>query len=313
MSTQVAPWKAAIAAAEKKFEDIAKQTGNLVTWQREAMFAMQYVDASEFLQKCSGESIRNSVINVASVGLSLSPATKLAYLVPRKGKCCLDISYIGLVKIATDSGSVLAVKAELVREKDEFEYLDAFTTPRHKFNPFDPAKDRGDIIGVYVIAKLANGITQIETLSREEIDKIRGVSKAASGPWVEWFEEMCKKAAIKRASKLWPRSERLGEAERVLNEHQGNVTVIAPPPDDADDSAVKAAQEEVAKREETKRRIRYEITEAGSREALDEGWAKALAYSNETQDSEFYDEMKAIVMEGRKKYPKTKPVEQEVA
>lgn len=34
---------------------------------------------------------------------------------------------------------------------------------------------------------------------------------------------MAKKSAIKRASKMWPRTERLSAAESILNEHEGAV------------------------------------------------------------------------------------------
>lgn len=210
-----------IASAEKKFTEIALADGNLVTYQREAMYALQSVAGSKYLQECSHDSLRNAVINIASVGLSLNPAMKLAYLVPRDGKACLDISYIGLIKIATDSGSVAAVKAEIVRANDNFEYTGPFAMPAHKFNPFDRTEDRGEVIGAYAIARLANGMTQIETLSLEEIRKIRDKSKAKSGPWFDWFEEMVKKSVIKRASKMWPRTDRLATAEAVLNEHEG--------------------------------------------------------------------------------------------
>lgn len=219
-------WALAIAEAERKFTEIATADGNLVTYQREASFALQCVGASEELQKCDTESLRNAIVNVASVGLTINPAMKLAYLVPRKGKACLDISYIGLVKIATDSGGVLAVSAVPVRANDGFVYNGPFDAPIHTFDPFATAESRGDIIGVYALAKLASGVTQVDTLSRQEIDKIRAMSKAKSGPWFEWFDEMMKKSVIKRASKLWPRTERLATAEAIINEHQGNETII---------------------------------------------------------------------------------------
>ena len=211
----------AISGAESKFNEIAALDGNLVSFQREASFAMQIVSGSEFLQKASPVSLRNAVINVASVGLTLNPAMKLAYLVPRDGKACLDISYIGLVKIATDTGSVAMVKAEVVFSNDEFQYEGPFNDPVHRFDPFANAEDRGEVIGAYTIAKLTNGQVMIETLRRQEIDKIRSKSKAKSGPWFEFFEEMVKKSVIKRASKMWPRTERIAMAEQVLNEHEG--------------------------------------------------------------------------------------------
>ena len=231
-STAIQPWAQALKDAEQQFNDIATPDGNIVRYQREATFAMQRIGADSLLQKCEFASIRNALINVASVGLTLNPAMKLAYLVPRNDKksgttlCCLDISYIGLVKIATDSGGVRAVAATIVRANDAFTWNGNFERPTHIFDPFATAASRGEIRGVYATALLPNGITQIDTLSMEEIEKIRSMSKAATGPWHDWFEEMVKKSVIKRASKLWPRTERLSKAEEILNEHQGNETVI---------------------------------------------------------------------------------------
>lgn len=210
-----------VAEAEEQFIQIAASDGNTVNYQKEASFALQSIEKSEYLQKCKPSSIRNAVVNVASVGLSLNPAMKLAYLVPRDGLCCLDISYIGLTKIATDTGSVKAVKAEVVRANDDFEYMGPFDRPLHKFDPFATSAQRGDVRGAYTMARLANGETLVETLSMEEIDKIRAKSKAKSGPWFDWFEEMVKKSVIKRAYKMWPTTERLSKAVEVLNEHEG--------------------------------------------------------------------------------------------
>ena len=231
-STAIQPWAQALKDAEQQFNDIATPDGNIVRYQREATFAMQRIGADSLLQKCEFASIRNALINVASVGLTLNPAMKLAYLVPRNDKksgttlCCLDISYIGLVKIATDSGGVRAVSATIVRRNDPFVFRGAFEKPDHAYDPFATTEARGAIIGVYSTALLPNGVVQIDTLSMEEIEKIRSMSKAATGPWHDWFEEMVKKSVIKRASKLWPRTERLSKAEEILNEHQGNETVI---------------------------------------------------------------------------------------
>lgn len=298
MNVETAPatWALAIASAERKFNEIAVADGNIVNYQREAMFAMQAVGASDYLQKCTGDSIRNAVINVASVGLSLSPALKLAYLVPRKGRACLDISYIGLVKIATDSGSVLAVKAELVRANDSFEYVDAFTMPRHHFDPFASVEDRGEVIGVYVVAKLANGMTQIETISRQEINKIRDVSKAKEGPWIEWFEEMAKKSGIKRASKLWPRTERLSKAVQLLDEHQGNETALrAATIDNETGVTVDEAREALEACETRRERLVLAAQSAQDKDALARVWKSGLEECRSTKDKAAYDALKAAV------------------
>lgn len=288
-------WALAIAGAERKFTEIAMSSGNLVTYQREAMYALQIVGAKDVLQRCSADSIRNAVINVASVGLTLSPAHKLAYLVPRNGEACLDISYIGLVKIATDSGAVAAVHATVVRANDEFEYFDAFAAPRHKFDPFATAESRGDIRGVYAVAKLANGITQVETLSMEEIVKIRSVSKAKDGPWKEWFEEMAKKSVIKRASKLWPRTDRLSTAVQILDEHQGSEQIIGPATIDGDTGIVddaRAAHEALAARRKS---LIAAVNAAIDTDALTRIWQDAVKELQAAKDKDGYAEVKAAV------------------
>jgi len=44
---------------------------------REASFAIQSINQSEYLQKCSKESILKAVFNTATTGLSLNPVSSL--------------------------------------------------------------------------------------------------------------------------------------------------------------------------------------------------------------------------------------------
>lgn len=287
-------WALAIAEAELKFNEIAVADGSLVTYQREASFAMQAVMNSDYLQKCSHDSIRNAVVNVANVGLSLSPTLKLAYLVPRDGKACLDISYIGLVKIATDSGSVSAAHATVVRANDNFEYIDAFTMPRHKFDPFATVEDRGDIVGVYAVAKFSNGITQIETMSLAEVEKIRSKSKAKDSPaWRDWFEEMARKSVVKRASKMWPRTERLSKAVQILDQHEGaeHINTIEHEPEvniDEMRDALAAAQNRL-------KRLLASVEAAPDTAALEHIWKEGVKELRAVKDKESYGVLKAAV------------------
>jgi len=216
---EMIPWQAAIVNAKKHFNEIAHAEGNMVLYKKEAMFAMQSIQKSEWLQQCDPRSIQNAVINVASIGLTLNPANAYAYIVPRDGQACLDVSYKGLIKLATDSGSVLWAKAMLVYQDDEFEMRGIEQMPLHKFDPFK--KDRGNVIGGYCAAKLHDGTYLIDTMSREELDKVRDTSKAKKGPWATWTEEMMKKTLIKRASKTWPNTNRLDKAVEIVNEHEG--------------------------------------------------------------------------------------------
>lgn len=208
---------------KKYFEQIAAAQNNGMVWSKESGFAMQVIEGSKALQGCPIDSIRKAIINVASIGLSLNPAEKLAYLVPRDGKACLDISYRGMVKIATDSGSIIWAKAILVRKEDVFKFVSVDEKPVHDFNAFDTDEDRGVVVGGYSIAKLHNGDYLVDTMPMSEIDDVRKTSKASNGPWKTWPEEMMKKTLLRRGSKSWPTTQRFMEAESLLNEHQGLV------------------------------------------------------------------------------------------
>jgi len=227
MTTELQPWQSAIKNSETKFYEIIEETGNAVAYKVESMFAFQSILKNAYLQKIANEapnSLRDAVINIASIGLSLNPAMQYAYLVPRDGVACLDISYKGLIKLATDTGSMLWVRADIVYSNDKFTYNGPAEKPTHNADVFG---ERGEFVGVYCIAKTIEGDFLVEAMTAEEVHKARDSSKAwqkkKAGPWKDWFGEMAKKAIIKRASKTWPRTDRhdrIAKAISVINEHE---------------------------------------------------------------------------------------------
>lgn len=230
---RIAPYQSAIKKSEEKFREVAEKT---VNYERECIFAMQALMKTDFAMQTANKnpkSVHLAMINVASTGLTLNPANAYAYLIPRDGAIVLDISYKGLIKIATDTGSIRWARAEIVYEGDTFEYHGPAREPIHKCNPFK-RKDDDSIVGVYCIAKTSDGDILTEVMDIDELDKIRGKSmsyaKKKSGPWVEWFEQMAKKAVIKRASRTWPyteRAEKLNQAIEMANEAEGGYDLEA--------------------------------------------------------------------------------------
>lgn len=209
-----------IYSVEKEFNDVNSYK---MSFAKESGFALQLLSSNDYLLKAAKtnpEALEYALINLASIGISLNPALKESYLVPRGGKICLDISYMGLIKLATDTGSIIWVQAEIVKKNDEFTYNGVGQAPTHKMDPFS---DRGEVVGVYAVAKLASGEFLSTIMSKTECDSIRDKSSQAakSGPWQTFPEEMYKKTVVKRASKLWPKSERLDTAVEVLNQHEG--------------------------------------------------------------------------------------------
>lgn len=225
-----------IRGLEKPF---GKINGYGLDFRAEALFAKQQLLKNDYTLKAaqnSPQALANAILNVAAIGISLNPATKHAYLVPRSPKkgapaeVCLDISYLGLVKLATDSGAVSWVKADLVYEGDDFVWRGMTELPKHEFDPFDSermnaAQPLKNLRGGYCVAKLADGTFMVDRMTAAEILEIKNASKASNGPWSgPWAGEMAKKSLVKRASKSWPQSadrHRIDKAVHVLNEHEG--------------------------------------------------------------------------------------------
>lgn len=220
------------------FVEINKSSLNPLNFAKECEFAKQLLMKNDYLMdvaRSNPDSLQQSIANVAGIGISLNPAHGFCYLVPRKKDVCLDISYKGLIKLATDTGAVRSMKAELVYENDTYKYRGWHVLPEFYSNPFS---DRGAIIGVYCLAILTDGSPMVENMTIEQVLDIRNDSEAYKSalqkgnnsytykntPWVKYESEMIKKTVIKRAHKTLPPSrgtEIMGEAIKVINEHEG--------------------------------------------------------------------------------------------
>lgn len=192
-----------------------------ITWQKEQQFAIQAFQKNDYLAKvamANPSSAQNAIINVAAIGITLNPAAKLAYLVPRDGGVHLDISYMGLLHLAQVSGAIQWGQCKLVHASDTYESNGLDSAPTHKYNAFG---DRGSVVGGYCTVKTAQGDYLTEEMSLAEIKQVETSSKAKNGPWKNWWDEMARKTIVKRASKYWPRVERLDMAVHHLNTDGG--------------------------------------------------------------------------------------------
>ncbi|MFV8801336.1 recombinase RecT [Yersinia sp. LJYL362] len=192
-----------------------------VTWAKESQFAVQLFQRNEYLTKtaiANPASAQNAIINVAAIGITLNPASKLAYLVPRDGMVCLDISYMGLLHLAQATGAIKWGQCKLVYSNDTYESNGLDSAPTHKYNTFG---DRGTVVGGYCTIKTPDGDYLTEEMSLAEIKATEATSKAKNGPWKNFWEEMARKTIVKRASKYWPRRERLDAAIDYVNTEGG--------------------------------------------------------------------------------------------
>lgn len=200
-----------------------------INFEREAGFAIQMISGNDYaMTQAMGnkQSVIDAVTNVAAIGISLNPAKKQAYLVPRKGKICLDISYMGLIDLAIQDGGIKWAQAQLVHEHDTFALNGMDKMPLHQFSPF--SKARGEIVGVYVVVKTADGEYLTHTMDIDAAYAIRDRSESwkrnqpgKRGPWETDPGEMIKKTCVKQAYKYWPKTDRLNKAIHFLDTEGG--------------------------------------------------------------------------------------------
>lgn len=165
------------------------------------------------LWKCDLKSILSFMVLSAQSGLSPSGISGECYPVPffnskkRVSEVVFVPGYRGLLKVARRTGDVLSVAAEVVYQGDEFEYAYGSNAGlRHV--PKGPKRDKAAATHAWALAKLKGGGEQFVVLTVSDVEKIRAKSKAGtSGPWVDYWDEMAKKTALRRLSKYLPISD----------------------------------------------------------------------------------------------------------
>jgi recombination protein RecT len=215
-------WKSSLKEAHGKFVAINPEKA-----QSELGFAMQIFQNSPTLQGCDPQSILNAVVNVARTSVTLNPVMRLAYLVPRKGKCVLDFSYMGLVAMLRDNNCIKSISAHIVYEDEDFDYDVAYNKITHKprYAKTEEEHKSRERIGCYSRATLPNGEVVFEFMPMWEIEKVKRLSEGSSSKysaWQTWEEEMIKKVVIKRHFKMLISgnpSEALSTALQIENEN----------------------------------------------------------------------------------------------
>lgn len=227
-----------IKAVEQSFVVVC----DIETFRREASFASQIFQKQpelyEALKTKEGQqSFASSIMNVANFGVTLNPAKSLAYIIARSDrknepkKFCLDISYRGLLYVATRDKVINSAFANAVREGDEFFLNELDQAPTHRFDPFERNRGNKKITGAYCSVRLPDQTWQTTTIDVGEIENIRKSSPAGQsdyGPWKKYYDQMCIKTVIKRAAKLWNYggNDTLAKAIDYLNTEAGEGIVI---------------------------------------------------------------------------------------
>jgi recombination protein RecT len=203
-------------------------------FQREYGYALQAISLNSTLADTSRkapESLQMAIYNVATTGLSLNPVLGYAYLVPRASRVILELGYKGMIYLMANTGYVRSVKADVVREKDEFQFSQGTQPFLHHVPAMLSDNERGAVICAYAVASLVGGGEHFEVMHISEIEKIASGSK--SGVWNSNRPEMIKKTVIRRLFKYIPKPdlpENVLAAFRLHDENNPMPTTEEKPP-----------------------------------------------------------------------------------
>lgn len=188
-----------------------------MTPERMCRVAFSTVTRTPSLLECVPQSLVAAIVEASSMGLEID-SRGLAYLVPfwnknlQRKEAKLMTGYKGFMQLAYNSGRVTSIYAEVVCEKDTFEFamgLDA------KLVHVPNLEDRGPMRAAYAVARVKDADAAFVVMGKTEIMKIKAASQGADksdSPWVHWEEEMWKKSAIRRLCKYLPLSPEMQRA-----------------------------------------------------------------------------------------------------
>jgi len=171
------------------------------------------------------DSLYNAIIRCAQDGLM--PDAREAAFVIFKGKAVYMPMIGGFRKIAAENG--WSIDTQCVYENDQFAYK-LGAKPALEHMPAPLGTPRGKLIGAYAVCTHKDGRKQIEVMGRDEIEKVRAVSRSKDkGPWVDWYERQAEKTVGRRAFVKLPLSgPALERAARVIDANDDDYELEAP-------------------------------------------------------------------------------------
>lgn len=197
------------------------------------------------LESCTSTSIANSLMNMATLGLSVQK--KQGYFISYGNQCQFQRSYFGNITIARRYG-MKDIHAEIIYDGDKFKYhiedgnkvLDI-----HKQDFMNIDNDK--ILGAYAVIQMEDGTKHLEVMNIKQIKQAwkqgYGFKEDGNGTHQKFTDQMAKKTVINRALK------------QIINSH-GDVFV----------QEVEEATEEIPKQDIIEHEVAYEIEQNANAE-----------------------------------------------
>lgn len=206
------------------------------------------------LKVCTKNSICKALFKMATKGLDVSK--KQGYFIVRGTELCFEESYFGTVTMARRCSTNFEPIANCVYEGDEFEFMIDAKTGRKTITKHIQKLENidGKIIGAYAYITNEKGETDVEIMTKAQIDK--SWSKSASTQQTvhkDFPDRMARRTVIKRACNMLINStlEDRGDNGEELNEVANSNTASNKVADYADFEDVPTTTIEAPKDEQT--------------------------------------------------------------
>lgn len=193
---EVVTLKSQITAMEG---DITNALAKRVGTQQFITAAMMAVSQQPDLMAVERKSLLTALVKCASDGLL--PDGRDAALVKMGNKAAYMPMIGGIVRRLRDTEAIRAINTRVVYEGDEFRVVYG----DDERIEHQPAFKSEKAVVVYAIATLPDGSKEREVMTVDQVEKVRGVSRAANaGPWKDWWPEMARKTVARRLLKRIP-------------------------------------------------------------------------------------------------------------
>jgi recombination protein RecT len=189
-------------ALESRRNELMKVLPSNVDPQRLIGAAITAVTKTPKLLECNTISLYSALLQSGRLGLIPDSVLGEAYLIPYGKSCNLVIGYKGLISLATRTGKVKNIWADVSYEKDTFKEVKGLNRNlvHEPSEETDPTKDKPTHF--YAIIQYMNGGFNYVVMKKSEIDFIKNkFGGANSGAWRDSYSEMGKKTVLKRLLK----------------------------------------------------------------------------------------------------------------
>lgn len=170
------------------------------------------------LQACRPVTILSALMTASALGLDLTPSLGQCYIIPYDNKkrdggnwitvseAQFQLGYRGAIALAQRSDRIARIAADVVCERDYFEYSKGLNPKLEHVESED--EDRGPVTHVYAVANFTNGGYAFEVWPVNKViahaKKFSKSYDSAKSPWKTDFDSMAKKTLIMAIWKYLP-------------------------------------------------------------------------------------------------------------